>query len=201
MLNTHLEVEIKIEAEGLDLAEFKRFCIDKGAKSYIFVQGCDYFYVQGENVIRHRVKEDGSSELTVKKRKSKVSTQERAEIDIPLPDSVKTKDVAAFLKLAGFEYTFTLFKKANIFHVNKSGHEFSLVVYTVYSLDGNGMPNNDAKTFLEVEIAKDATTTLENAKRLLREWKQEIQQHFNFDKEPINMSLYEMYSQDLKDKG
>lgn len=200
MITNHQEIEIKLEATDVAIERFKKFCMDSNSTQYLWVKGPDHFYTQNDNTVRVRVKEMGNIELTVKKRKSKVSTQDREEIDLPLQPDTNMETVEAWLKLAGFAYNFSLFKEAHIFTVNKSGHKFTVVLYDVCRLV-NGVPEVNTKRFIEVEVDKDATISVDNAKRLLREWKTDIKSTLNVDGEPINASLFEMYDSEINPKG
>ena len=176
----------------ISVEDFKKFCYGKNPTEYRCVTGPDYYYSQNDHVVRHRVKDGKDSELTVKRRKSGVSSQDRLEIDLYFAPGTPPERIDSFLAAIGFKLCFKLVKTAHIFYLNKGSHSFSVVHYTVGKEENGKLVDN--KTFLEIEIDKQAKVTVERAKTLLREWKQELQQEFKELKEPLNESLWEIFS-------
>lgn len=193
-MDPHSEMEVKFRAQTLDFSAFVAFVAKRGAavRSYKRVEGQDTYWQRGANVVRHRC--DGnqkSSVLTVKGRKSTESIVDRHEVDLPLAQSVRSRDVVRFLEMTGWQPQFTIEKVSYIFHVDGYHHAVCLALYDVWPPN---QPEHDAGTerFLEIEVEKDSQCSPEQAGRVLAEWTQAVRCELHLG-EPLNESLYEMY--------
>jgi hypothetical protein len=184
------ELELKFDASKISIEDFKEFCYGLNPDSSKTVSGPDSYWTIGDAIWRHRA---DSRELTQKRRKSGVSSQDRLEMDLIYDSSMSPQFIDNFLALSGFKLEFALTKTAYISYVYKSGHKFSIVVYDVNKVGENGKLV-EPRRFIEIEIDKKAAVTADRAKVLLREWKQELQKAFKELGEPLNESLWEIYS-------
>lgn len=198
MIDAHNEIEIKLDATGVDVEEFKQFVFKKNVSNFLCVLGPDTYYENenGDRVVRHRKSKraDGGHELTVKRRKSERSTRDREEIDLFFDlNRTKQRDVEAWLAATGFKPVFTLTKQAHIFHVPYVGFAVSAVIYDV--CEGAFDPDK-ARRFIEVEVEKGGEISVDSAKRLLGAWLAELKVAFPVlaDRQPLNDSLYEIFS-------
>lgn len=189
------EIECKFECNELTLHEFTSFMGHEFPwlmREYKKVAGWDAYYVQGDNVVRHRV--DGRrkrSVLTVKRRKSEDSLIDRHEIDMPVADQVPPADVTGFLLMTGWKHLFTINKESFIYHVDEVEPKASVCV-ALYDVWTDAQEREDGRRFLEIEVEKDSDISMKEAKKLLEDWKELFQVAFGFD-DPLNQSLFEMY--------
>lgn len=196
MIHEHNEIEIKLDATGVDIEAFKQFVFKKCPDRFIAVLGPDTYYENGASVARHRKSKraEGGHELTVKRRKSERSTRDREEIDLFFDVTrTKQKDVEAWLIATGFKPVFTLTKHAHIFNIPYGGFSVSVVIYDV--CEGKFDPDK-TRRFIEVEVEKGGEISVDSAKRLLGAWVAELKEAFPVlaDRQPLNDSLYEIYS-------
>lgn len=188
MISQHNEIEAKLPADGVDIEKFKTFCREFSPDQFKFIDSPDFYYRQNKNVVRHRVNSETSHELTVKRRKSDSSTLDRLEIDLKFADSTYASDVTAFLKATGFELEFSLRKEAHIFWFTKGSTHISVVIYDVFC------EGFRTRRFIEVEAEKGSDVTVAQAKQRVKQWVGCIQEEFEDAQDPINQSLYEIYS-------
>lgn len=187
MINQDNEIEAKIAADNVDLANFMVWCEQQKPHRYKFVNSPDYYYGQNGNVVRHRVNSQDSHELTVKKRKSGSSTRDRLEIDLKFAETTKADDVTSFLLATGFNLEFSLRKEAHIYWFTEGKTHLSVVIYDVFC---EGFPD---RRFIEVEAEKGSDVTVEHAKKRVNAWVKDFQDCFHVG-DPLNDSLYEIYS-------
>lgn len=180
------EIELKFAADDISFEDFNAVCKAQPIEGFFKAGGPDNYWVLGDNVIRHRV---DNNEITVKRRKSGVSSQDRLEVDVKLAKDMDPEKVSLFLKAAGFELAFCLEKWADIYTISRSGHKFTVVMYRVSKVGGS-----EIKKFIEIEVDKQAKISVERAKTLLRELKQDLQKNLKGLGEPLNRSLWEIYS-------
>jgi len=192
----HSELEIKMDAEKVDLHSFLSWCFAKGPSSYKYIASPDTMYSNGNgNIIRHRYSADGEfNQTTVKLRKSSKSIKNRLEIDLDYASHIAVDDVQQFLLYTGWKEEFTLQKSAWVFFFE----EVSVAIYTVYRKD---LPKTK-RTFLEVEINKHLNSDTSKCELILEQWRKDISKLFNVSK-PLNESLWEIFSgkKYLKKKG
>lgn len=189
MPDIHSEVELKFDASGVDQSSFMAFCLAHKPFRYIRAISPDVYWEQGENVVRHRHKfQGGAGELTVKRRRSKTSTQDRMEVDLTFSHETTKEDVEKFLEGSGWARCFTLKKDAHIFYFDGGSCPVTVVLYTVV-MEGE----DRERVFLEIEAEKGTRTSISQAKRLVRSWRRALETEFKLGK-PLNDSLYEIYS-------
>lgn len=194
-MNQHSEVEIKLDAEGLNPKKFMEFVIncDVHIDRILIVSGYDTFYRNGDNVVRHRCDgDDKDSVLTVKKRKSKKSIIDRYEVDLPVKPGVPPEMVSAFLEMSGWTEEFTINKQYHIFNVSGKDHEACVALYDVWR---TGNYKNKYR-FLEVEIERKSKCTPKMGERYLEEWLENIKTSLLPNAVPLNVSLYELFNKE-----
>jgi|SRR6185436_20630860 len=187
MINAHNEIEAKLAANGVDLANFMIWCESKSPERYKFVNSPDYYYNQNGHVVRHRVNSQTNHELTVKKRKSNNSTRDRLEIDLKFAENTTADDVKAFLLATGFELELPLRKEAHIYWFKEGKTHLSVVIYDVFC---EGFSD---RRFIEVEAEKGSDVSVDHAKKRVNAWVKDIQDCFGVN-DPLNDSLYELYT-------
>jgi adenylate cyclase class IV len=185
------EMEIKIEAQELDVAEFNRWCFARTPSKYLHVIGPDTYYVQGKNVLRHRKNGEGAGELTVKRRRSTKSTRDRLEIDLRFSEKNTVEDVQRFLEATGWTEEFTVLKDCHIHWFEQDFPHVEIVVYDVRCVLPNGK-ETPTKRFLEVEISKEHSGHVRGL-YTLKNWERDIRKAFRVG-ETMGESLYEIYS-------
>lgn len=188
MIDQHNEIERKINAGGVRVSDFRDWCEQRKPVQYVYVHSPDYYYRQGENVVRHRVNSEESHELTVKRRSSTKSTFDRLEIDLKFAATTKASDVEAFLKATGWTLEFKLEKKADIFWFKEGNTHLTVVIYDVFCGE------HKMRRFIEVEAEKGSDVTVDHAKKRVNAWIKDICADFAISNEPLNDSLYEIYS-------
>lgn len=188
----HRELEIKVSAMAVEPRLFRDFCYAKGPERYLHIIGPDDYYVQGENVLRHR-KSGGPGELTVKRRTSMKSTRDRVEIDLKLDHGMTIEDVAAFLAATGWERQFTVVKDCHIFWFEGSRKTpgVEAVIYDVKLVDAKG--NDSWDRYVEIEIHKEDSNH-PMALSTLRTWEKQLRAELPSLGEVVSESLYEIYS-------
>lgn len=199
MISPHNEIEAKLlvgtagDGYKVDVDAFKLYVnTNYEVLRYEVVGGVDDYYESGLNVVRHRKdRTAGHRELTVKKRKSAGSIRDRLEVDLYFSPKTTDDDVDAFLRATGFTHVFTLAKQAHIFWVRLSPRlNASIVIYDV-QVEGEPATN---KRFVELEAEKGSTISVDRAKRYINEGVTKLRAAFTQVDEPLNESLYEIYS-------
>lgn len=191
----HRELEIKIDAEKVDVLAFQEFCTTGGCGKvldrYLHVVGPDTYYVQGKNVLRHR-QSGGPGELTVKKRTSRSSTKDRLEIDLRFDPRTSIDDVKAFLEATGWIPQFTVVKDAHVYwYGTEPGVE--VVIYDVRCYDNRTGKVSQSRRFAEIEIHK-ADSNHPEALAQLKAWENLFRAKFPSLGATMGESLYEIYS-------
>lgn len=204
MIDEHTEIEAKLAADEVLVAEFKRWAFGHMPVGYERISGPDAYYECGDAVVRHRQdRRDGRHELTVKRRKSAKSTRDREEIDLHFGKKTKPEDVDAFLRAISFKHAFTLVKDAHIFWLTSDGVPLTLVIYEVgrqlndlaVEMKGGELVAKlvDVRHFIEVEAEKGYPGSKARAKQVVENWVSMLRSTFGLG-EPLNESLYEIYS-------
>ena len=180
------ELEIKYDATGTSLLEFERTLnLMTHVTDKVQVEGEDFYYSQGENVVRFRYPFNAEgAELTVKVRKSKDSIQDRHEVDLPL-GLVSPNQVDRFMELSGWKRECALHKVASIYTIRTPGHPDVILAYYII---------NGAKTFLEVEVEKSVLVSIEEAEKTLATWNWLLTRNLHKLTPIPNLSLYEYYT-------
>ncbi len=188
----HRELEIKLEADGVQVDAFKTWCFSRDPSKYLHVAGPDIYYTQGKNVLRHRQPgQGGPGELTVKRRTSKTSTKDRLEIDLRFAAETDLDDVGRFLIATGWEPAFTVVKDCHIFWFEEKKPGVEAVLYDVRCVLPNGKETK-ARRFAEFEVHK-ADSNHPKALTTLKDWEKAARDQFSFG-ETMGESLYEIYS-------
>lgn len=192
----HRELEVKIDAQRVNVEAFRRWAFDRLPSKYQHVVGPDTYYIQGKNVLRHRERLQskpgaGAGELTVKRRTSKKSTTDRLEIDLPIGAGATIEDVRRFLAATGWKPEFTVVKDCHIFWYEDRNPGVEVVLYEVRCIYPNGR-ETQIRSFLEIEIHK-ADSDHPKALTTLKDWEDAARKAFELG-ETQKESLYEIYS-------
>lgn len=187
----HRELEIKLDADEVQVEQFKQWCFGRSPSKYLHVIGPDTYYVQGKNVLRHRQNGEGAGELTVKRRTSKKSTKDRLEIDLRFDQGTSQDDVTRFLVATGWAPQFTVIKDCHIFWFEDRKPGVEVVLYDVRCIYVSGKETSPRR-FAEVEIHK-ADSNSSRALSTLKEWERDARAVFSFG-ETQSESLFEIYS-------
>jgi adenylate cyclase class IV len=187
----HRELEVKLDAQGILIDDFKEWAFRLIPSKYLHVVGPDTYYTQGKSVLRHRQNGEGAGELTVKRRTSKKSTRDRLEIDLRFDSSTTQDDVTRFLLATGWEQKFTVIKDCHIFWYEDTKPGVEVVLYDVRCVLPSGK-ETDSRRFIEVEIHK-ADSLMPNALTTLKDWEASVREVWS-GLETMTESLYEIYS-------
>lgn len=190
MPDQHSEIEVKLDASAVDRGSFLLFCASRFPDRYISIKGPDWYWQQGDNVVRHRHSEHGAGELTVKRRRSTSSTLNRLEVDLMFANGQKVEDVETFLEASGWKRSFGLFKHADIFYFDDCPVPMTIVYYKVCRIDPN---ERDWRYFVEIEAAKGSSATVKESMAAVDEWRHVLQKSFRLG-DPVNESLWEIYT-------
>lgn len=192
------EIEVKYDAFGIRPGselrdEFIQRCMKESPSSYKYVEGTDYYYRQGVNVIR--IRSDGEkSQMTVKQRKSTDSTTDRVEVDLDFAQETSLEHVQRFVMATGFKSDVILHKGSHIWNFRYPGFEVCVALYDVEEYEeGKLERKGEVRTFLEVEVEKSSKISAEDAVKVLENWSSKFESDFPIDG-PLNDSLYEIYS-------
>jgi len=215
-MDKHSEVEAKFLADKISQDQFEEWASvirwvglnvlngrdkDPVSKTYhheVFKRllGTDTFYKMGNGVLRHRsnwtkyAPNVNWSTLTVKKRKTDESLEDRKEVDLNIATEHDAKDVTAFMNLMNAEKMFTIAKDYSIYKL-KSVDENQIICLAWYEVareDGT-----DKHNFIEIEVEKDSKCSTHIGKMVLADWKEYINKGLKLNG-PMNASLFEMYS-------
>lgn len=197
-MDKHSEVEIKIDATGLDPKKFMAFVVsqDVHIERVKIIKGKDTFYRKGDDVVRYRCDGDEKiSFLTVKKRKSANSLVDRIEVDLPVKDGTPSDTVEAFFKISGWEREFSINKSYHFFNVDgvtDDGTHYKACI-AMYDVWGN---RNQKYRFLEVEIERESDCSPKQAKAILNDWLANIKSALLPEAKALNVSLYELFKKE-----
>ena len=188
----HTELEVKFDAEHVDWSWFREKMAGSNPCSFESFAHDDRFWKRGANVVRHRLKDEGAGELTVKQRKSGDSLLDRLEINLTFSSRVTNGDVEAFLAATGYERLFTLRKTmVDVFDFKRDKFKVEAALYSVGRQDLYGISGE--RRFLELEIKPGPEMNQDAAKKMLGHWSAWAQKEFALDP-PLNLSLFEYYS-------
>lgn len=192
-MDKHSELELKFKADGIDFKVFNKYMLKHAGfnSSKIYTASPDVYYKQGDSVIRHRQNGENGGELTVKQRKDDDSIVDRVEIDLKFAEGTTERDVTAFLLATGWVERLDLNKWSHIYTVRRNGITSILAFYTVEEY--SGLEVNPPRDFIEVEIDKENEISEQQALDELNWWKKDLQFNLGLG-EPINQSLYEIYT-------
>lgn len=191
--DNHSEIEYKFAADHVDYDDFVAWAIKQKPLKYESASFPDLYYEQDGNIVRHRWS-GGAGELTVKQRKSADSIADRVEIDLRFSAETSVNDVTVFLQASGWKRLFTLFKDGtHVFWFQVPGGIVSVAEYAVEKLDEETQRCVDHRKFIEIEVEKGSSMSMDEAKTTLEKWRRLVSRTFNLTA-PLNVSLYEMYS-------
>lgn len=209
MGDKHSELEQKYVVKEFQptFNKFQEWAFHKNVYRFRHIDKSNDTYYRNElgAVVRHRVgaQEDGTfrNELTVKLRKSNASTINRLEIDLGIKSNTTEQDVQEFLKHTGYKPEFYLAKDSYIYDIKGTffhafGHidfECTAAMYgvTVYQPNGDYLSGPD--WYIEIEIEKEAKIEEKEALEALDWLGKNLRTKLSLG-EPINQSLYEIYS-------
>lgn len=197
MPNIETEIEYKFDASNVQLDELAIWAMEHKAVRYLKVTAPDHYYHRegSDHVVRHRMS-GGAGELTVKTRKSKDSTVERQEIDLQFADSITGEQVHDFLIATGWQREITIHKCAHIWWfdaMTELGCPISLALYDAWIYSETTCENDAQRRLLEIEVEKGVDIPDVYAMKTLDFYKDLLRIKFPLG-EPLNLSLYEMYS-------
>lgn len=193
-MDKHLELEYKFAADGVDPVKFDQALRLLLPDETVCVNVRDTYYLDTESdeTCRHRAVDGGYQELTTKSRKSLDSLRERTEVNIKIDPTTTNEDVVQFMYMMGYVQEIRLDKPdCAVYSFHNGDAEVEVALYTV---GHGGQPGDklvDPRTFVEVEVSGEMDQ--EKAVELLDEWKAFLQETFKLG-EPLNKSLFEMYS-------
>jgi hypothetical protein len=186
----HMEREYKFAADHVDEQDFRYTMLEARPSRFSNFKHQDTFWQRGTHVVRHRIKGDGSMELTVKQRKSQESLVERSEVNLGLAPSATVSDVEVFLGGTGYKPLFTLKKDyIDLFIYDRDGYEMEAALYSVRREDDF----SSTKKFLELEIKPIAC---KEPLLVLGYWRDWLTKQLMLEA-PLNLSLFEFYSQQV----
>jgi adenylate cyclase class IV len=156
--NPFHEVELKFNADDIDIFAFKDLAKSFNPKSFIYVESQDIYYAKSENeFLRHRLPaqnkgtpEESRSELTLKRKTVDQNNWKRIEINLRV-DGNDPKLVEAFCAGLNFTRNFAIEKCCQIYFYET----VDIVMYSVK--DENGSYSH----FLEIEGLEDIGMTPE----------------------------------------
>lgn len=190
-MSHHDEFEHKYEAEDVLPEIFMQVCMERSPERYLRAVGPDAYYEQGDNVLRHRLS-GGAGELTVKRRKSELDSEDRLEIDLHFDPKTSVVDVQRFLQATGWARTFTVLKDCRIFWFREGAMEVNVSYYESWLLQDDPEPTR--KRFVEIEIEKGTKYNPTDARAFLLYWRNHLLRNGVALGDRINESLYELYS-------
>lgn len=195
MPDRHTELELKFAADKVPPRDFVERCMGRHPSRYDHEATFpDVYYVQNDNVVRHRWIPGGAGELTVKRRRSKKNSTNREEIDLLFAPGISLPDVTSFLDATGWKRLFTLLKSdVHSFWFPLEWGHVNVAMYTVERLNEKTRKHELRKRFVEVEVEKGSDITLDASTGVLTSWKHWLDNQFAIG-EPLNVSLYEIYS-------
>lgn len=157
--NSYFEVEIKFNADDIDIFAFKDLAKALNPRSFIYVESTDIYYAKNESeFLRHRlpaqnkVEEAARSELTLKKKTIDKNNWNRVELNIRV-DNNDPKLIEAFCAELGYVRNFSIEKCCQIYFYET----VDIVMYSVKDEKG------EYSHFLEIEALEDIGMTPEQS--------------------------------------
>lgn len=127
------EIEYKYDATNVTIASLDKI-MNQIAKKRITVSSYDEYYVSSSDhidFIRYRYNE-GTQELTLKKKTCKSNNNNRHEININISDAHNTRTkISQFVGFLGYHFKFKIYKTSIIYYLNKA----IVAYYIVYDED------------------------------------------------------------------
>lgn len=194
-MSRYVELEYKFDADEAELSikEFNRVGQLLEPSEVATTSGPDVYYAHGPNVVRHRWRNGGGGELTVKQRKGRNQIVDRVEVDLRFAADMRLCDVSSFLEASGFKRALTLItEQCRVYTFEDEGADIQLAYYTVEKLNSKGR-RVSRRSFVEVEVDKGASINDKKARVLLDTWATDLRCLLNL-KSPLKLSLYEIYT-------
>ncbi len=188
-MDKHSELERKFFAGHVEKGPFDAFCSKLNPLGFKTAAFPDVYYRQGDNVVRHRLLK-GAGELTIKRRKSAHSIDDRVEVDLGFAADMTAEDIKTFLFMSGFRPDFTLLKHFSRVWWFQHGHNATVAV-SLYEVERQD--TRDTRRFLEVEVEKSSNIDPGHALVILDVWSGVLMEEFDLA-DPQTESLYEIYS-------
>ena len=159
-IDLYQEIEIKFNADDIDLFVFKDLAKSLNPKSFIYVESVDIYYAKSENeFLRHRLPaqnkgtaDEARSELTLKKKSVDQNNWKRTEINVRV-DHNDPKLIEAFCAGLGYIRNFSIEKCCQIYFYET----VDIVMYSVKD-EKSGYAH-----FLEIEGLEDIGMTPEQS--------------------------------------
>ena len=182
-----LEIEAKYDASEIDRIEFKSLMKSMGAKSLLYIEGKDIYYVKGDNeFLRYRMPinngTDRRAELTFKKKSVNRNNNIREEVNLRV-DLNSPELVEAFCEGLGYSRNFSIEKWADIYYFDDA----NIVHYYVFPESGK------MATYLEVEAAEDIGLTEKEAWEVVQKYEKLLAPIGINPQKRKKLSLFEMY--------
>jgi len=196
-MDRYSELEHKWDGTHITVPDFHRWALAQGPYQYKRIDAIDTYYIQGDNVVRHR-RDGDAGILTVKCRKSSKSITDRVEVDLLFAPSISEADVATFLVASGWKRHLSIWKDAHIYWLKHGKNAVStFALYDAMKLsskqEGRPLEIDSPRRFLEAEIEKHSIASDQMGLELLKDWREKLTKEFKLGA-PLNDSLYEIFS-------
>lgn len=193
----HIEFETKYRIDAHLLTEFKKLVESHVApKSFIYVEGPDYYYVHPDmedSFGRYRKPSHGLDnnrcEVTFKiKPKGAKNNIMRKEFNWRV-DKTPEETIKAGFDALGFVFNFSIWKSCHIYKLD----DVTLVFYTVYDTT-EGRPSK-TDNFLEIEVDEEKMKDLteKDAWEIIEKYEKLLQPLGVSPQKRLRKSLYEMF--------
>lgn len=197
MLSEHEEIEAKLEADSVNREVFEAWIWNRYKVTKLLRGGGpDTYYENAAGaVVRHRIAGDGSHhELTVKKRRSGISTRSRVEVDLHFGKKTQPDSVEAFLEATGYERKLQLMQDATVLWIQEVGVRGAVpLAVSIYDVWRVTAPVKSRRRFVEVEAEKGSDVLRSTALIAVEDVVKVLREEFGLA-EPLNVSLWELYS-------
>lgn len=193
----YIEFETKYFMEEYQLLTFKKIVESiKEDKSFLYVEGKDFYYVKEDmpnSFARYRSADygldNGRSEVTIKTKPIAAKNNiKRQELNWRV-DKTPEKTIMLGLETLGFKFNFSIWKSCHIIKLNDA----TLVFYTVYETTGGvfGQP----KSFLEIEVSEEKISemTEDQAWGIIEKYEKLLAPTGLTPQKRLKKSLFEMY--------
>lgn len=197
-LGEHVEFEAKYRIEGHLLTEFKKLLEAlPDNKSFIYVEGPDYYYVREDldegSFARYRRPsyglDNGRCEVTFKIKPKGAKNNIRREEYNWRVDGTPEDTIRQALVAINFKFNFSIFKSCHIYKLGDA----TLVFYTVYDITEGKPSKHD--NFIEIEVDEKLTSQLteEQAYDIIRKYEALLAPLGINSSKRLKRSLFEMY--------
>ena len=193
----HIEFETKYRVEDQQLIEFKKTVdLIPGEKSFIYVEGPDYYYVHpdmDDSFGRYRKPsyglDNGRCEVTFKiKPKGAKNNIIRKEFNWRV-DKTPEETIKAGFDALGFVFNFSIVKNCHIYFLEDA----NLVFYTVYDTTDGKPKKTDSFVEIEVNEEKIKLMTEEDAWKVIEKYEKLLEPIGISPQKRLRKSLFEMF--------